>query len=54
MHNSIGMTVTEGRIALIRQINNKEANVTITDLEDESGQGNGTKVTIVLPAEFSF
>ena len=54
MHNSLGMKVTEGRIELIRKINNKEANVTITDLEDESGQGNGTKVTIVLPAEFSF
>jgi tetratricopeptide (TPR) repeat protein len=53
-HTSVGMKVTEGRIELIRKINNKEANVTVTDLEDESGQGTGTKVMIVLPAEFSF
>jgi tetratricopeptide (TPR) repeat protein len=54
MHTSVGMKVTEGRIDLIRKINNKEAKVTITDLEDEAGQGIGTKVTIVLPAEFIF
>jgi tetratricopeptide (TPR) repeat protein len=54
MHNSVGMKVTEGRIDLIRKINNKEAKVTVTDLEDESGKGIGTKVTIVLPAEFIF
>lgn len=54
-HNSMGMKVTEGRIALIRKINNtKDANVEITDLEDEQGQAEGTKVTIVLPAEFLF
>jgi len=53
-HNSVGMKVTEGRIDLIRKINNKEAKVTVTDLEDESGQATGTKVTIVLPAEFIF
>lgn len=54
MHTSVGMKVTEGRIDLIRKINNKEAKVTVTDLEDESGQGIGTRVTIVLPAEFIF
>lgn len=54
-HNSMGMKVTEGRIALIRKINNtKDANVEITDLEDDKGQAEGTKVTIVLPAEFLF
>ncbi|MCK7557076.1 hypothetical protein MKQ70_19525 [Chitinophaga sedimenti] len=54
-HNSMGMKVTEGRIALIRKINNtKDANVEITDLEDNKGQPEGTKVTIVLPAEFLF
>ncbi|UYQ91671.1 tetratricopeptide repeat protein [Chitinophaga horti] len=54
-HNSMGMKVTEGRIALIRKINNtKDANVEITDLEDAKGQPEGTKVTIVLPAEFLF
>lgn len=54
LHNSVGMKVTEGRIDLIRKINNKEARVTITDLEDESGKATGTRVTIVLPAEFIF
>jgi LytS/YehU family sensor histidine kinase len=54
MHNSVGMKVTEGRIDLIRKINNKEANVNIIDLEDEQGNAAGTKVCIVLPAEFVF
>ncbi|MET3876506.1 tetratricopeptide repeat protein [Chitinophaga sp. OAE865] len=54
LHNSVGMKVTEGRIDLIRKINNKEAKVTVTDLEDESGKATGTKVTIILPAEFIF
>ncbi|RFS24765.1 tetratricopeptide repeat protein [Chitinophaga silvatica] len=54
VHNSVGMKVTEGRIDLIRKINNKEANVTITDLEDEMGNPTGTRVSIILPAEFVF
>ncbi len=54
MHNSMGMKVTEGRIALIRKINNtKDANVEIHDLQD-NGQATGTRVRIVLPAEFLF
>ncbi len=55
MHNSMGMKVTEGRIALIRKINNtKDANVEILDLQDQGGQATGTQVKIVLPAEFLF
>ncbi|PSL42679.1 tetratricopeptide repeat protein [Chitinophaga niastensis] len=54
MHHSVGMQVTEGRIDLIRKINNKEATVTVTDLEDGTGQPSGTKITIILPAEFIF
>ncbi|WP_162946289.1 tetratricopeptide repeat-containing sensor histidine kinase [Chitinophaga barathri] len=55
MHNSMGMKVTEGRIALIRKINNtKDANVEILDLRDNGGQATGTQVRIVLPAEFLF
>ncbi|HVI44713.1 MAG TPA: tetratricopeptide repeat protein [Chitinophaga sp.] len=53
-HNSVGMKVTEGRIDLIRKINNKEAKVTVTDLEYDAGEPAGTKVTIILPAEFIF
>jgi tetratricopeptide (TPR) repeat protein len=54
-HRSMGMKVTEGRIDLIRKINNtKEANVAITDLEDEAGKALGTKVTLMLPVEFIF
>jgi hypothetical protein len=55
VHNSMGMKVTEGRIALIRKINNtKDANVEILDLQDHGGQATGTQVKIVLPAEFLF
>ncbi|MGX5817626.1 tetratricopeptide repeat-containing sensor histidine kinase [Chitinophaga lutea] len=54
-HNSMGMKVTEGRIALIRKINNtKDANVEIFDLENEKGEATGTRVKIILPAEFLF
>lgn len=54
-HHSMGMKVTEGRIALIRKINNtKDANVEVTDLEDNGGQAAGTQVKIILPAEFLF
>jgi tetratricopeptide (TPR) repeat protein len=54
-HNSMGMKVTEGRIDLIRRINNtKEAHVTITDLEDAKGEPEGTRVVIVLPVEYIF
>ncbi|MBW8685186.1 tetratricopeptide repeat-containing sensor histidine kinase [Chitinophaga rhizophila] len=54
-HRSMGMKVTEGRIDLIRKINNtKEAEVTITDLEDETGKALGTRVTLTLPVEFIF
>ncbi|MCW3463552.1 tetratricopeptide repeat-containing sensor histidine kinase [Chitinophaga nivalis] len=54
VHTSVGMKVTEGRIDLIRKINNKEANVQVQDLEDEAGQPLGTSVVITLPAEFIF
>jgi LytS/YehU family sensor histidine kinase len=54
-HRSMGMQVTEGRIDLIRKINNsRETNVTITDLEDEEGRPAGTQVTITLPVELIF
>ncbi|WP_143305183.1 tetratricopeptide repeat-containing sensor histidine kinase [Chitinophaga vietnamensis] len=53
-HNSVGMKVTEGRINLIRKINNKDARVIVSDLEDDQGQAAGTCVTIILPAEFIF
>jgi len=54
-HRSMGMKVTEGRIDLIRKINNtKEANVNITDLEDDAGIATGTEVKLVLPVEFIF
>lgn len=54
-HHSMGMKVTEGRIALIRKINNtKDANVEVRDLEDQGGLASGTQVRIILPAEFLF
>lgn len=54
-HRSMGMKVTEGRIDLIRKINNtKEANVNITDLEDGAGIATGTEVKLILPVEFIF
>lgn len=55
IHHSMGMKVTEGRIALIRKINNtKDANVEVLDLQDNGGRATGTQVKIVLPAEFLF
>ncbi|WP_158538715.1 tetratricopeptide repeat-containing sensor histidine kinase [Chitinophaga skermanii] len=55
VHQSLGMTVTEGRIALIKKINNsKETNISIVDLYDENQEPGGTKVIIVLPVEFLF
>ncbi|ASZ14462.1 tetratricopeptide repeat protein [Chitinophaga pendula] len=54
-HQSMGMKVTEGRIDLIRKINNtKDANITVTDLQDRDGHPTGTRVGIVLPVEFIF
>jgi tetratricopeptide (TPR) repeat protein len=54
-HRSMGMKVTEGRIDLIRKINNsRDANVTITDLEAEDGTPAGTQVAITLPVEHIF
>ncbi len=53
-HTSVGMKVTQGRIDLIRKINNKDASVVVTDLEDTTGEPTGTLVTIILPAEFIF
>ncbi|WP_291913512.1 tetratricopeptide repeat protein [Chitinophaga sp. CB10] len=53
-HNSVGMKVTQGRIDLIRKINNKDASVEVTDLRNDAGEPTGTRVTIVLPAEFIF
>ncbi len=54
-HSSMGMKVTEGRIDLIRKINNsRETNVTITDLEDEEGKPAGTQVMLTLPVELIF
>ncbi len=54
-HRSMGMQVTKGRIDLIRKINNsRETNVTITDLEDDSGKPAGTQVAIILPVEHIF
>jgi tetratricopeptide (TPR) repeat protein len=54
-HRSMGMKVTEGRIDLIRKINNtKEADVNIIDLEDETGKATGTQVKLILPVEFIF
>lgn len=55
VHRSMGMKVTEGRIELIRKINNnRDTNVTITDLEDEQGEPAGTRVVIMLPVELIF
>jgi tetratricopeptide (TPR) repeat protein len=54
-HRSMGMQVTEGRIDLIRKINNsRDTNVIITDLEDEEGKPAGTQVTLTLPVELIF
>ncbi|WP_298740132.1 tetratricopeptide repeat protein [uncultured Chitinophaga sp.] len=54
-HRSMGMQVTEGRIDLIRKINNsRDTNVIITDLEDGEGRPAGTQVKLTLPVELIF
>ncbi|WP_158642786.1 tetratricopeptide repeat protein [Chitinophaga japonensis] len=54
-HRSMGMKVTEGRINLIRKINNsRDTSVIIRDLEDENGNPAGTQVVLTLPVELIF
>jgi tetratricopeptide (TPR) repeat protein len=55
VHQSMGMKVTQERIKLTSELNrNKETNIEITDMQDETGNAMGTRVTVRLPAEFLF
>lgn len=46
---SFGMKVTAERIELINQLYNTQTKVIIEDLENEKGEGIGTKVTMYIP-----
>lgn len=46
---SMGMKLTSDRIALIKNMLHISANILIEDLEDSTGQGTGTRVTITIP-----
>lgn len=45
---SLGMKVTEDRIALINQLYHTRAWVEVTDLKDASGQATGTRVMVEI------
>ena len=48
-HEPFGMKVTSDRIALINQVHDFGANVTIEDLMDKKGKAGGTRVIIQIP-----
>ncbi|MEO5643495.1 MAG: two-component regulator propeller domain-containing protein [Bacteroidia bacterium] len=48
-YTSIGMSNTKERLEIINQVNNSKMSVRITDLFDEQGEINGTKVEIHIP-----
>ena len=49
LHKSHGMKVTAERIHIINEIYDAQAEVRIEDLQDDQGNGVGTKVTLSLP-----
>lgn len=48
-HKSMGMRITRDRLAVLNNIHNSNLSVNITDLEDESGEPQGTKIEIFVP-----
>jgi len=50
-HVSKGIKITKNRLELLNQIRNKPAEISITDLYNDSGQPAGTQVEILIPTE---
>lgn len=48
---SLGMSLTESRLALLNQYNHTDAGIEIRDLYDEKGNPAGTRVTLHIPLE---
>lgn len=51
MHRSLGLQLTNERLALLGKQSKLPLNVSITDLKDEAGKPSGTKVDLMLPFE---
>jgi ligand-binding sensor domain-containing protein len=48
-HKSMGMRITRDRLAVLNNIHNSNLSVNISDLEDEEGNPQGTKIEIFVP-----
>lgn len=48
-HNSLGTKITESRLNLVSSFYGKNTKIDYTDLEDENGNPNGTRVVIYIP-----
>jgi hypothetical protein len=48
-HESMGLKITEHRIAMLQQAHDKKASIVIHDLVDANGCGAGTEVVIQIP-----
>jgi len=48
-HNSLGTKITESRLSLVNALYGKNMKIDYTDLKDENGDPNGTKVVIHIP-----
>ncbi len=50
-NKSYGMQITGDRIAIVNQLHNIQASVTVADLLNEEGLAAGTKISILIPFE---
>lgn len=48
-HNSLGTKITESRLKLANNLNGHNMKIQFTDLTDENGKANGTRVKIDIP-----
>ena len=51
-HKSLGTKITETRLKLINSLYGSNMNIKYTDLNDENGIANGTRVEISFPVNF--
>jgi LytS/YehU family sensor histidine kinase len=52
-HKSMGMKITESRIAMIQKMNGENKSVELRDLVDAEGNAAGTEVVLKIPVENS-